>query len=280
MPDIVRFGNQGDPNEFSPSIWGDCPRHLLNETGRGVYSVSEGLGGVAATLATGVIRPKVDEFSIVATDDVALSFKTGELGGYQRVATPAADNAAATLFLQPLARISKDSGRRVWLEARVELAQINDQAFFFGLANETGLVLNVIANDPSNSAQAGLIDASLLGFVTQQVTSASTKIDAVRRKGGASAVTVLADVSNSQALTDAGLTAGDLSANVEFKLGLRFDGRDRVTFYFNGVPVVRGTIDGTWPVNENLGVVMSLKNGTAAARSMTYDKVAAAGQHS
>lgn len=261
----VNFSQAGESNQPSPSIWGDCPKTLLNDKGLGFYAHEDFLGGpVNASLSDGSY---VSPFLTLDGDTGALSYKTGEVGGYASFATGASDNDALALFSCPLGTLT--SGNKLWMEARFEFAALGDEAVFVGFGEEAASVRDVIADGSSNSAQAALIGESVVGFVTQQSGSAVAKVDAVYKKDAGTVVTVLADATNATAIDSS--DRANLAATTEVKLGVRFDGRDSLHFYVNGVKVATQVVDSTVDTAKNMAAIFAIKSGSASAKTVSAD---------
>lgn len=282
---VIGYDNPGEAGFPSPAVWGDCPNTLLNDKGLG-YFVQANAFGDETTLPGKLITD--------ADGSTTYTYDTGT--GDERavdVAVSGTDNNAVALHTRPLAKVVKGSGVKLWAEADIALAAITDQAFFFGFAEDAALDRDIVADDPSNSAQAGLDTESLIGFVSQQNTSATDKIDAVYRKDNGSVVTVLADVGNASAFDPTNTTGvgfdrdnaaqtatkpGDLAADEFVRLGVSFNGRDKLTWYVNGLRVVDQEVDSTVDKSKEYGAILALKTGAAAARTLRYRFVRAAAQ--
>lgn len=275
---IIGYDNPGSEGFPSPAVWADCPNTLLNDKGLGYFHHHSGIGNVNTL-------PPLREDSDAAT----YTYDDGANGDNRTInaATGAGtDNHAFAVHTSPLAKVVKNSGTKLWAEVDIALAAIADQALFFGLAESAALDRDVVSDDPSNSAQAGLDGESLIGFVTQQNSSATNKLDAVYQKDADGVVDVLTDATNATALQSrsengsqiqSDLT-GDLSADSFVRLAVVFDGRDKLKFYVKGVKVAEQTVDNTVDQSKEYGVVLALKNGTAAERTLRYRFFRAAAQ--
>ena len=260
---IIGYDNPGDNDQPSPAVWQDCRNTLLPDLGLGYYRHVENLAPVADVIAAAEQRPVIEgAFAVDADDNTVFSAKAGEVGGYQDIETDGDDNDAYALFTEPLGKIIKGSGQRAWAEVRLELGAIADQGVFFGLVEEAGASRDVVADDAG-----ALIGESLIGF--QILADDTDGVDAVYRKDADAVVEVAATVNNSVALPVA--DRADLAADTEFKLGLRYDGRDTLYWYFNGVQVATQTVDTTVDQSKDYAVVLAHKTGTAAAQSVAVD---------
>jgi hypothetical protein len=202
--------------------------------------------------------------------DAIIGAETGKFGGWLSVTNDADDNDAFALVLRPFVKIDLDSGNKAWFEARFFLDATGDQGFFVGLAEEAALNRDVVADDC-----AALIGESLVGF---QSVASDVNVDAVFQLDG-TAVEILADANQSTAITNSGVTVADFTDDAEHKLGMRFDGRHGLDVFVDGVRVIRHDLRrANFPDDVDLGFVIALKNGTAAAREMVIDWVRVAYQ--
>ena len=193
--------------------------------------------------------------------------KASEQYGYLDIQTDSTDNDAFTLFTEPLAKIVANSGKRVWLEARLEIGDADaNQGFFFGLGEEACQSLELIVDDNAN-----LITETLVGYrIFSPADTSEAAIDLVAQKDAGAESVILSDVTDADSLGTAGAALAD---NTEYKLGIVFDGSTTMKFYVNGTLVAKDTVDTTYyDATKALCVLASLK--TAAAQSIAVDWVA------
>ena len=265
----VGFSQTGDSNQPSPSIWGDCPKTLLSDKGLGYFGHVDFLGAYTGTLAAALDVNQAsfgDSLKLSADTDTVLSMKASEQGGYLDIETDNDDNDAAALFSQPLGPITKNTGNKLWFEARLELGAIGDQGVFVGLVEEAGATLDVVADD---AGADGVVTESLIGFTCDGGNTDA--FDAIYRKDAGTVVTALADVTNATAIPLADRAV--VAANTEVKLGLKFDGRDKLAWFVNGVKVIEMTLDSTFDQSKNYCAIVGLKTGAEAAQSIAVDWV-------
>lgn len=269
---VAQMRTEGVSTQASPAIWADCPREGLNASGNGYFVHNEFLGGTVDTIASGEQRPSYGDFSLDCEDDTVVSF-LADLGGVLDLETDADDNDSWAVFTRPMAKIVLNSGKKVWFEARVEMGDVTmDGGFAILLAENAALNFDVIAD-----GAAVLIGESYVGF--RVLTDDPNAIDAVFKLDGGTEVELLADVSNSTNLTAAGGTAAALTNDTAFKVGMRFDGRDRLEIFFNGFRVLTETLSTTtFPDGVAFGLILSMKTGTTAAESGAIDWADAAYQ--
>lgn len=270
MPSEIDFSQIGDQQQPSPSVWADCPRTLLNDKGLGYYGKEDFLGNVEVASFADKSVFGTGEFGMDG-DTGALAPLTGTKGGYGSIATGATDNDAITLFSAPLGSIVRNSGNKFWAETNLQFAALGDEALFFGLTTEANGTRDVIADNPSNSAVAGLTSATFVGFVTVQASSAIATVNVVYEKTTGTPVTVSSNVTNATAIPLA--SRASLAATTDVKFGLRFDGKKTLYFYVNGYKVATQEVDSTVDQSGKLAVVLNIKSGSASAKTVSVDWV-------
>lgn len=250
---VVGFSRAGDNAQPSPSIWADCPEARFIKEGTGYFVHEDFIGGVVSATTTAA-TPLSPFFTFAGDTDTVTAKKAGEIGGYLDIETDGDDNDGGAIFTEPIVEFVKDSGRKVWFEARLELGALADQGIFFGLAEEAALDQDIIADNA-----AALVGESLIGF--QILSDDTDAVDAVFKLDGGTAVEIKS-IMNSSALV----------ADTEFKVGLRFDGASTIDVFFDGVKVGSTTLStSTFPDGVKMGAIAAIKTGTAAAVSMAID---------
>jgi hypothetical protein len=264
----VGYDNAGEANQPSPIIWKDCPLSNLNDFGTGYFAHEDFLGPPTGTLAASLdvtLRSFGGNLAVDADTDTVLSAKAGEEGGWLDVETDGDDNDAVALYTEPLGPITKNSGKKLWLESYVELGDTDaDQGFFFGVVEEAGASRDVLADDV---AAQGVIGESLIGFLVDN--GDDDAVDIVYRKDSDSVVEVASDVTNSTQIASG--NRASLADDTPVKLGMRFDGIETIRFYVNGVQVATQTVDSTIDQSKAMCGIMALKTGAAAAESFATD---------
>jgi len=263
---LINYEQPGKAAQPSPSIWADCKGFRLVENGEGCFVHEEFLGGVADTVAANEYRMIGASFSMDADDDTVLSFKASEVGGYQDIETHSDADDAWAIFTEPFCRLIPNSGKKFWLEGRLEVGVADaDQGFFFGLGEEACQSRDVVADDELN-----LITETLMGF---RIFTGEEAIDLVVQKDDGDESVLASDVTN-LAVLDSVLGSGSKAAladNTEVKLGVRFDGETTVEFFVNGVCIVAWPLDSDYyDEDKYLCFVATLKAG-AAAQSAAFD---------
>lgn len=262
---LTTFSTTGDAEQISPSVWADCRNTLLQDLGLGYFNHAEFLAA-DLVLANNNPAPGVN---LIADASTVMTQTAAKVGGYLNVATAATLNNAFSLFSEPLGVIAKGSGQKLWHEVRVSLGQITAHGFFTGFIEEAGQSVDVVADGTST-----LIGESLIGFVV--FDDAPAKVQAVYRKDAGALVVLNSDVTNSTAIPAE--ERSNLVIGTEVKLGLRYDGRDKVKFYVNGYEVVHLTVDSTVDQVKTMCSVSSLKAGAGTATSAAFDWIRYASQ--
>lgn len=268
---IVGFSQAGEANQPSPSIWSDCPNTLLQDKGLGYFAHVDFLGATTGILAATLDINQASfegKLKIDADTDTVLTQKAAEIGGYLDIETDGDDNDAAALVASPLGAITKNSGNKLWFEARVELGAVADQGVFLGIVEEAGATRDVLAD---NIASNGVIGESLAGFLVDN--GDTNAFDIVYRKDGGTVVNLKNDATAATAITSQGGTAASLLADTEVKVGLKFDGRETLSFYVNGYKVASLELDSTFDQSKTYVPIVAVKTGTAAAVSIALDWV-------
>lgn len=268
---IVGFSQAGEANQPSPSIWSDCPNTLLQDKGLGYFAHVDFLGATTGILAATLDINQASfegKLKIDADTDTVLTQKAAEIGGYLDIETDGDDNDAAALVASPLGAITKNSGNKLWFEARVELGAVADQGVFLGIVEEAGATRDVLAD---NIASNGVVGESLAGFLVDN--GDTNAFDIVYRKDGGTVVNLKNDATAATAITSQGGTAASLLADTEVKVGLKFDGRETLSFYVNGYKVASLELDSTFDQSKTYVPIVAVKTGTAAAVSIALDWV-------
>jgi hypothetical protein len=270
MMGFIGVSTAGDQKQPSPAIWGDCPNTLLTDKSKGYFGHEEFLGNIevasftdAAVFGSGLLD--------VDADTGALAPLTGQTGGYAKFTTGANDNDAIAVFTPPLGTITRNNNQKFWVEANLRFETLPDAGLFFGLTTEANATRDVVADNPSTSAVAGLTAATVVGFVTVETASAIAKINAVYAKTTGTPVTVTSDVLSSTAYIAGAGAAAPLAATTDVKLGIYFNGRTTLEFYVNGYKVGSQDVDSTLDQSTNLVAVLNYKTGTANARAVSVD---------
>jgi len=277
MPAEVNFSQAGETGQPSPSIWADCPKTLLNDLGLGFYADVQFQGAPTGTLAAALDVNQTafgaGALKIDADTDTVLTQVAGKRGGALRIETDGDDNDAAALYSQPFGRIVKNSGQKLWFEAIVAQPDVSeDYGVFVGLAEEdavdgtTATARDVISD---NAASNAVVAESVLGFIRDN--GDVDAYDLILKKDAGTAANPATDVTNATAI--ASDNRASLTDGAEFKLGIRFDGRDKLQYFVDGIKVTEDTVDSTIDQSHDYCAVIGIKTGTGAAEQVDVRRV-------
>jgi len=259
---VTNFSQAGDSNKPSPSVWADCPLQELIDLGTGYYYHNDFLGGpvtATVTAASGTIPG----MSIRADAATVSSYVAGRVGGFLDIETDGDDNDAFTAHSEPLGTVTRNSGKKFWAEVAIELGDVTmDGGLFFGLVEEAGATLELIADNA-----AALVGESYIGF--RVLADNPDAVDIAYKLDAGTEVEVLADATNATAIESA--SRANLVNDTSVKLAVRFDGRETLHFYVNGVKVATQDVDITIDQSKNYAVAVSIKTGAIAAESFAMD---------
>lgn len=262
----VDYSQAGSAQQASPSIWKDCPGQVLNINGLGFYFHDDFIGGGEVFADSSAVG------NLPWTNDADASsshvHRTGGTGGLQDLAVSGTDNNAIAIFSQPLGKMVRNSGNKIWFEIRYNPVSITeDRGVYFGFTAEAGMVRDVLADDVASVA-AGLIGNDLLGFTTQ--TDNKDDLQAVSRKAAAAPVVMLANVTQAPAL---GSAAAPLVAGTFRKIGLKFDGAETIQLFVDGIKVSSYSMASTQFPTTDMAAIVAVKTGAAATATIDFDWV-------
>jgi hypothetical protein len=130
------------------------------------------------------------------------------------------------------------SGKQLWMEMRVKVSDADDVDMFVGLA-----ITDTTPRDASDRVGFSLADGSA---VIQCECAKDSTGDA----------------------TSSGVSAADATY---VKLGLHFDGKNKVRFFIDRSLVA--TVSSNIPNDENLAITLNIQNGAAAADTLHVDYI-------
>jgi hypothetical protein len=252
----------------SPDIWDDCPVDEFNNNAEaGMVFFDDFIDGVdiATNLATAAASALGTTGKWTgATDTTANSvatLATDKKGAV--VLSNDTDNESSIIAYpkgaQVAGKFSFVSGKKLWMEARLQVSSIADtiSQIFVGFAEE-GLV---VGGTLLTIDEGGLADKDYVGFVREYADGDAMNTDFNTESGGAS------PQSNSNAVT--------LAATTYTKIGIYFDGTT-VTFYQDGVALsdTFAITDTDFPVGEELAFYAENMCGAAGTlNTVTLDWV-------
>lgn len=173
-----------------------------------------------------------------------------------------ADNDSCTIFKKDFYLLAKNNRKKFWFEARVKLAAAgtaDDFAVFVGLVESVGATAELIADDG-----ATIIDEDHIGFKAISNATTIQDWDATANQGGSANFPVDIEADTAETSTS------------YVKLGMRFDGKQTVTFYVNGAKTTTYDIDNldNDTLAHEVGPVIGIKDTEgSAALTVTVDWV-------
>ena len=245
----------------SPIIWADCPVvTIIRDPGAGIHIFEDFEGGC---IADNVAQYK---FKLVG-DSPEIEGVTDEVGGVVTIEGTTADNDEAYLVSNLLYELKKNNGKKMWLEARFKLLDSNAaQGVIFGLGEDSMLVADAIVDNATS-----LGDYDFVGFaaISGSDGGAMEDIDSVYHEAGDGGAPTVIEA-------DVVAIDGTDYDDVYVRLGMRFDGKETVTFYLDGVKQATtldlDSFDTGDQLTEELGVGLGIKyDGTVTGDGMQVD---------
>ena len=246
---IQRYGIAGAAIVSSPLIWKDCPMGAISVDPTNYVHIYEDFDDVHTSLAAAGIWGR---WLVKGTNSVVAPI-ADEDSGVITVGGGGTAHDDAYFHSNVLYDLTMNSGKRFWFEIRVNLADADfDGGLIAGLAQYTACAADMIVDE----CEAIVTTKDFIGFVGFSASSLMGPIEAIYQQE--------ADASHTDIDTDMGTMADDTYA----KLGMRFDGKKTVTFYYNGVAGATLNIDDLAgnSLTNKLAVVFGMKDtgGSAA----------------
>ena len=276
---IVGYDNPGGLAQLSPSIWDNCPKTLLNDKGFGVFVFENFQTPVAISTTVDSVPFGRGDFSFKGDTDTSINSVDDSESGIVDVETDSTAGDAGVFVANAFAKIVLNSGNPVWFEALVAPGDVDDDmGTFIGLVEEDGADEDVIADDPASNTSTA--NVSLIGFF--QNNGDANAYNAIYKNDTDTAVEVLADVTNATAI-DSGsrvsLIDGVAATLAGFhKLGITFDGRDKLKFWVDGINVATQVVDSTVDQTNFLAPIVAVKTGDSQAEKIFVGFIACAYQ--
>ena len=258
---FVTYKAAGQAASPSDSIWGDCPvLDWMKNPGKGFHLWEDFEGGCTVD--------EVAQYKFALAGDAPDIDPLTTEHSVVELTAPGAANQCVLLKSNILYELKKNSGKRMWLEARFKLLDSNaEQGMIFGLGEDSMLLDGAIADGGT-----AIGDYDFIGFaaLASGDGSAMEDIDSVYHEAGdGGAPTVIqADIVDID---------GTTQDNTYWKLGMKFDGKETVTFYLNGEKCTTtfdpDDFDTGDQLTEDLGVVLGIlwDADTSASDQMKVD---------
>lgn len=250
MTNIVRYNGSSDRGP-STKLWkGNEPKY-----GEWFNNPSKGWGWFDDFLTFGATA---NQYTILAADSGAsVAPLVSEVGGVLRLTTGSTDEnevgISFGLATSVIGKIDAAAGA-CGFEARLRSSSITDGNLLLacGMGEEAIMAANMLVD-----ATGVLVDKDFVGF--QTLAASGSLLKGVHNTASGGGTTNLG-------------TAGTMVAATWFKVGWWFNGIDKVTYYYNGVPVLTVLESATnFPDGEELTFALYAKAGTAASLTVDID---------
>jgi len=245
---VQNYGIAGDAAVTSPEIWKDCPMgSIMKDPSRYVH-IWDDFTDTHTTLAAAGMW---GDWLVKGTNSVVVAL-SDESNGVITVGGGASAHDDAYLHSNALYDLTMNNNKRFWFEVRVNLADADaDIGLIAGLAQYTACAADLIVDE----CEAIVTLKDFIGFMGFSASSLMGDMEAIYQQE--------ADASH----TDVDTSLGTMTNDTYVKLGMRFDGKKTVTFYYNGVVGATLNID---DLSDNsftnkLAVVFGIKNTTGGA---------------
>lgn len=245
----------------SPIIWADCPViTILRDPSKGIHIFEDFEGG-------GVTDNVADYKFALVGDTPEIERVTDEVSGVVTIEGTTADNDEAYLVSNLLYELKKNNRKKFWLEARFKLLDSNaPQGVIFGLGEDSMLAADALVDNATS-----LGDYDFIGFaaISGSDGGAMEDFDSVYHEAGDGGAPTVIE-------TDIVDIDGTDYDDIYIKLGIKFDGKETVSFYLNGVLQATtfdlDSFDTDDQLTEELGVVLGIKyDGTVTGDGMKVD---------
>ena len=248
--DGVTYGSKGRTRYPSPIIWADCPFQAIELGDQPGYALWDDFIGVNVASQTDIFGDSGPWYA-GGTGTQAIAKVTSAIGSeplrggflsLQKQATT--DNASAWITkCGAMMQTDLNSGNKWWMETRVAKSVVSGagSSFFAGIGEIALAVDAGITADAST-----MIDESYFGFHHRESGTTGTIFPVINTGGGAGPFDMLSGgVATVQ-------TTGLIVANTFLKLGMKFDGKDRISIYCDGV------LQGTYTISAALGAAVGI----------------------
>lgn len=260
----VKYKRAGLAASPSPSIWADVPvTQYITDPGSGIHiwedfafgtaANATDLGGVFYLVGTN------PDCAMVTDEETVLNISGSNAGD---------DEAYLRTNMLCNEVIKKNSGRRLWLEARVKFEDADaDTTFLFGLGEDSLLAADALANE--GATRNNIADYDFIGFhADNDGTNMGNFESCYHQDGDGGALTAV----QAAVITNSGTTYDDTYV----KLGLKFDGRQTVKFYVNGTKCTTDLdIDDLTSdkLDDALGIILGIKDLAGGTDDLKVDWV-------
>lgn len=247
---VQNFATAGDAAVTSPEIWKDCPMGaIIKDPSRYVHIWDDFTYAQTTLAAAGMFGT----WLVKGTSTVVANL-ADELSGVITVGGGGTAHDDGYVHTNALYDLTMNNNKRFWFETRVNLVSAAaDQSVFAGLAQASACAADFFVDE----SEALVTTKDILGLCGFSASSAMGDIEALYQQE--------ADSTH----TDVDTSLGTMANDTYVKLGMRFDGKKTVTFYYNGVAGAALDIDdlSSNSFTNPLAVIVGMKDtaGSAAA---------------
>jgi len=245
-------------------MWADCPvLEFIHDPGRGFYWCDDFMntdhaGSTAEVNGWDLVG---DAGAGTNANEAAVTAQSTKTGGVGQLSTDSDDNdeiyMCANQNLGGQVQIKKNY--RMWYEARIQLGNITTSSFFIGLAAES-VAANFMADTQTDAAIWETSDPTAIGFMIAGDTDPNG-LDFVYHDAGTGPHTQ-------------GGSLGDVTTTPYYRLGLYFDGKEKVECWMDGVKKFTVDPDASgFPDQDLMGCVFAIKNFSGTASTLNIDWV-------
>lgn len=271
---IVGFGQPGAATQPSPNIWQGCPNQLLIDKALGHFAHEDFQANYAISTPTDSAPVGNGSFSYKGDTDTSINSVADTPSGIVDIETDTTAADAGALVTNAFGKIVRNSGNKLWFEARVAPGDVDaDMGTFIGVVEEDQADEDVIADDPATNASTA--DVTLIGYFQNNADPDAYNL--LVKNDTDTAEEVKSDVTNATGIPEGNRTSlvdGVGATGVGFhKLGFVFDGRETIRFYVDGYKVAEKEVDSTVDQSNRLAAIVAVKTGDAAAEKLFVDWV-------
>lgn len=265
---VQDYGRAGEAAAPSPAIWKDLPMGTIAKNpGRYVHIWEDFLGNFTAN---DVQNCAGGQFVVIGTNpDTA--HVTDEAEGVLNISGSGGGDDDAYLCSGLLTNelIKKNSGKRCWFETRFKLDDTSADVVIIAGLCEAALMITA-ATVVEGGSRNNVADFDFIGFHTDNDGTNQGAMETCYHQDGDSGIVTAVQA----AIRTFG--AGTTYDDTYMKLGLRFDGKQTVTFYLDGAALAT-TLDiddltGD-KLDDALGIIIGIHDLAGGADDMKIDWV-------
>ena len=262
---VQDYGIAGDAAVCSPNIWKDCPMGAITkDPSRYIHIWEDFLGNFTSN---DVQNCAGGQFLVVGTNSDTAPV-TDEAGGVLNISGSGAGNDEAYLCSGMLMDelIKKNSGKRFWFETRLKLDDTSaDVVILAGLGEASLMAANACADE--GAGRNNIADYDFIGFHTDNDATNQTYMETAYHQDGDSGVLTAVQATIRK-------MSGTTYDDTYMKLGMRFDGKQTVTFYLDGAALgttldIDDLTDGK--LDDALGIIIGIKDLVGGNDDMKID---------